>query len=145
MAQVRSESPALNRRSRNPVSKVAATIATTGVVTVASGALDPYQNGDLCQVVEAVDGVAVTGGTTGTTPIKRNALYAIQKLTATTCALYEGSLAGTLVSNLGVALSGGGALQFGDPDFSAANLAGGRGNIIPAGSVAGGGFGGPLD
>jgi hypothetical protein len=143
MPAVRSESPALNRRSRTPAAKVGATIATTGVVTVASGALDPYQNGDLAQVVEAVDGVAITGGTTGTTPLKRNALYAIQKLSATTCALYEGSLAGTLVSNLGVALSAGGALQFGDPELPLAT--GNVRNILPAGSVAGGAFGGPLD
>lgn len=141
MPAVRSESPALNRRSRTPAAKVAATIATTGVVTVASGALDPYQNGDLCQVVEAADGTAITGGTGGTTPLKRNAVYAINKLTATTAQLYEGSLAGTLVSNVGVALSAGGALLFGDPEFAT----GGLRNIVPGGSVAGGGFAGPLD
>lgn len=141
MPAVRSESPALNRRSRTPATKVAATIATTGVVTVASGALDPYQNGDLCQVVENVDGVALTGGTGGTTPLKRNAFYAIQKLTATTCVLYEGSLQGTLVSNLGVALSANGALLFGDPEF----VTGGQKNILSAGSVAAGSTGGPLD
>lgn len=138
---VRSESPALNRFSRTPAAKVAATIATTGVVTVASGALDPYQNGDLCLLVEAVDGTAMTGGTTGTTPLRKGVqLYSIQKLSATTCLLYEDGPAGTLISNLGVALTAGGALQFGDR-YNVDKVR----NIVPSGSVAGGGFGGPLD
>lgn len=137
---IRHESPAQNRRSRTPAAKVAVTIATSGVATVASGALDPYQDGDLCQVVETADGTAVTGGTGGTTPIKRGSVYAIQKLSATTCALYEGSLAGTKMSNLGVAVTANASLLFGSSENN--DLAR---NIVPAGSVAGGGYGGPLD
>jgi hypothetical protein len=137
-----SQGAARSRRSRTPATKVAATIATTGVVTVAAGALNPYQDGDLCQVVEAADGTAITGGTGGTTPLKRNALYAIRKTSSTTCVLSEGGFGGTLVSNIGVALSAGGALLFGDPDTNISQLSP---NIVPAGSTAGGGFGGPLD
>lgn len=141
-AMIRQDSPAANRFSRTPASeKVAATIATTGVVTFASGALDKYQTGDLCLVVEAVPGTAITGGTGGTTPLDRTSLYAIQKLTATTALLYKGSIYGAQVTNLGVAISAGGALQFGDPlnsDLIAKN-------IVPMGSVAGGSQAGPTD
>lgn len=141
-AAIRQDSPAANRFSRTPASRrVAATIATTGVVTVAAGALDPFQNGDLCLIVEAVPGTAITGGTGGTTPIDRTSLYAINKLSSTTAQLYKTNLQGALVSNLGVALSAGAALQFGDPlntDFV-------ERNIVPMGSVLGGSAAGPLD
>jgi hypothetical protein len=141
-AAPRQDSPAANRFSRSPASeKVAVTIATTGLATVASGALDKYQTGDLCLLVETAPGTAVTGGTGGTTPLDRTSLYAIEKVSATTARLYKGSLQGTLVSNLGVALSAGASLQFGDPlnsDLIAKN-------IVPMGSVAGGSAAGPLD
>lgn len=141
-AMIRQDSPAANRFSRTPAAKrVAATIATTGVVTVASGALDPYQNGDLCLVAEAAAGTAITGGTGGTTPLDRTSLYAIQKLTATTAILFKGSIQGAQVTNLGVAISAGAVLQFGDPlntDFV-------QPNIVPMASVAGGAQAGPLD
>lgn len=141
-AAIRQDTPAANRFSRTPAAKrVAATIATTGLATVAAGALDPYQTGDLCLIVEAVAGAAVTGGTGGTTPIDRNSLYAIEKVSSTTARLYKGSIQGALVSNLAVAITAGAALQFGDPlntDFV-------ERNIVPMASVAGGSQAGPLD
>lgn len=138
--------PAGNRQSRTPPQKVAVTVATTGLATVASGALDGFQTGDLCYIVEAADGTAITGGTGGTTPIQRNQVYAIEKVSATTARLYLGGLTGTLVSNLGVAISAGASLLFGDPlNPPVTNVGTGKSNIIPMGSVAGGNAAGPLD
>jgi hypothetical protein len=138
----RQESPAANRYSRTQASaKVPVTISTAGLATFASGALDGFQSGDLALLVETTPGTAMTGGTGGTTPLDKTSLYAIEKVSATTARLYKGSLQGTLVSNLGVALSAGASLQFGDPlnsDLVARN-------IVPMGSVAGGSQAGPLD
>ena len=128
--------PALNRFSRTPKVKVGATIATTGIATVASGALDPYQNGDICRVVDAVDGTKYTGQMTA--PV--DALYSIVKLSATTCQLVRLDTGAAAAASL--AVSAGAALQFGDMQTTLGNLAK---NIVPAGSVAGGAWGGPLD
>jgi hypothetical protein len=128
--------PALNRFSRTPKVKIAATIATTGIATVAANALDPYQNGDICRVVDAVDGTKYTGQMTA--PV--DALYYIGKLSSTTAQLYRQDTGAAAAAS--VAVSAGAALQFGD--FPVANGVLSR-NIIPAGSVTGGAFGGPLD
>jgi hypothetical protein len=76
-------SPAFNRFSRTPKVKIGATISTGGVATVAANALDPYQNGDICRVVDAVDGTKYTGQMTA--PV--DALYFITKLSSTTAQL----------------------------------------------------------
>lgn len=129
-------SPAGNRFSRTPKVKIAATIATTGIATVASGALDGFQNGDYCRVVDAVDGTKYTGQMTA--PV--DAIYYIAKISATTAQLVRQDTNVNAVA--GVAVSAGGAIQFGDLPVAQGILAK---NIIAAGSVAGGAFGGPLD
>ena len=128
--------PALNRFSRTPKVKVGATISTAGVATVASGALDPYQNGDICTVVDAVDGTKYTGQMTA--PV--DAQYSIIKLSATTCQLVRLDTGANAAAS--VAVSAGAALQFGGVVPGLGQLSR---NIVPAGSVAGGAFGGPLD
>ena len=128
--------PALNRYSRTPKVKVGATISTTGVATVASGALDPYQNGDVCSVVDAVDGTKYTGQMTA--PV--DALYSIAKLSATTAQLTRLDTGAAAAASL--AVSAGAALQFGGVTPGLGQL---TRNIVPMGSVAGGSFGGPLD
>lgn len=133
--------PAGNRASRAPRTTIAATIATTGVVTVASGALDGLQNGDIVTLVEAAPGTAWTGGTGGTTPANREQDLYLEKLSATTCQLHVGSPAGAVVAP-GVALSAGGALRYGKLDAGQGILAP---NIVAAGSARGGAFGTPLD
>lgn len=133
--------PAQNRASRAPRSTIAATIATTGVVTVASGALDGLQNGDVVTLVEAAPGTAWTGGTGGTTPANRESDYFLEKLSATTCQLHVGSPAGAVVAPA-VALTAGGALRYGKLDAGQGILSS---NIIPSGSARGGAFGTPLD
>jgi hypothetical protein len=130
------QSPSFNRFSRTPKVKIGATISTAGVATVASGALDPYQNGDICRVVDAVDGTKYTGQMTA--PV--DALYSIAKLSATTAQLTRVDTGAAAAAS--VAVSAGAALQFGDLATQNGNLSR---NIVPAGSVAGGAFGGPLD
>lgn len=136
MFEPESMTPALNRFSRTPKVKIGATVATTGIATVASGALDSYQNGDLCRVVDAADGTKYTGQMTA--PV--DALYSIGKLSATTAQLIRQDTG--LAAAASVAVSAGAALQFGDLPTSQGILSK---NIVAAGSVAGGGFGGPLD
>lgn len=134
-------SPAANRASRTPRTTIAATVATTGVVTVASGALDGLQNGDIVQLVEAAPGTAWTGGTAGTTPLNRESDYYLEKLSATTAQLHVGSPAGAIAAPA-VALSAGGALRYGKLDAAQGVLSS---NIVAAGSARGGAFGTPLD
>jgi hypothetical protein len=129
-------SPAFNRFSRTPKVKIGATISTGGVATVAANALDPYQNGDICRVVDAVDGTKYTGQMTA--PV--DALYFITKLSSTTAQLSRVDTGAAAAAS--VAVSAGGALQFGDLATQNGNLSR---NIVPMGSVAGGSFGGPLD
>jgi hypothetical protein len=135
---VESRSPALNRRSRTPAKKVAATVATTGIATVASGALDAYQTGDACLIVDAVVGTKYTGQSN----VGVDTLCYIQKQSATTAQLYSDAALATKLAP-SVAISAGAALQFGDPNSDAAGV--GVSNIVSSGSVAGGGFGGPFD
>lgn len=136
MFEPESFSPAGNRFSRTPKVKIGATISTAGVATVAANALDPYQNGDICRVVDAADGTKYTGQMTA--PV--DALYFIAKISATTAQLVR---LDTFVNAVaGVAVSAGAALQFGDLATQNGQLSR---NIVPAGSVAGGAFGGPLD
>jgi hypothetical protein len=116
--------------------KIAATVSTGGVATVASGALDPYQNGDLCLLVDAADGTKYTGQSNAAV----DAVLRINKLTATTAQLIVDSTGTNLAPT--VAVSAGAALQFGSFPTSQGVLSK---NIVPAGSVAGGAFGGPLD
>lgn len=134
-------SPAQNRASRAPRQTIAATIATTGVVTVAAGALDGLQNGDVVTLVEAAPGTAWTGGTGGTNPLNRESDYVLEKLSATTAQLHVGSPSGAVAAPA-VALTAGAALRYGKMDASQGVLSS---NIIPAGSARGGAFGGPLD
>lgn len=134
---VEARSPALNRRSRTPAVKVGATVATTGIATVASGALDPYQTGDICTITDAAVGTKYTGQSNAAV----DALLYIQKLTATTAQLFTDQLL-TVKLAPSVAISAGAALQFGDPTSDVTGLSR---NIVPGGSVAGGGFAGPLD
>lgn len=134
---VDSTSPAQNRFTRTPKVKIAATVATTGIATVAANALDGFQNGDLCRLVDAVAGTALTGGTGGSN-VARDDVLSIGKLSSTTAQLYLNNSPITL----GVAVSAGGALQFGDLPTS---LGIASKNIVASGSVAGGAFGGPLD
>lgn len=136
MFEAEATSPAFNRFSRTPKVKIAATISTGGLATFASGALDPFQNGDLCRVVDAVDGTKYTGQVTA--PVDE--VFYISKQSATTAQLYRLSTNGLAAAS--VAVTAGGALQFGDLPVSQGILSK---NIVPAGSVAGGAFGGPLD
>lgn len=134
---VEARTPALNRRSRTPAKRISATVATTGIATVASGALDPFQTGDICILTDAVVGTKYTGQV-NVTP---EALLYIQKLSATTAQLYVDQALTTKLAP-SVAVSAGAVLQFGDPTSDVTGLAA---NIVPSGSVAGGGFGGPFD
>lgn len=127
-------SPARLRFSRTPKALVAATVAVTGIATVASGALDKYQTGDLCLIVDAVPGTKYTGQAN----VQVDTLYYIVKISATTAQLV---IADTNVAAVpSVAISAGAALQFGGLGTEIKSS-----NIVAAGSVAGGGFGGPLD
>lgn len=133
-----SSSPAKSRHSRTPKVKVGATISTAGVATVASGALDQYQVGDYCTLVQATAGTAITGGTGGSNIQPGDTLLRVgPKISATTWQLLLEDLTNLA---LGVAVSAGGALQFGAADTSVKTR-----NIVPAGSVAGGAFGTILD
>jgi hypothetical protein len=86
--------------------------------------------------VDAVDGTKYTGQMTA--PV--DALYSIAKLSATTAQLTRVDTGAAAAAS--VAVSAGAALQFGDLATQNGNLSR---NIVPAGSVAGGAFGGPLD
>jgi hypothetical protein len=136
MFEPEAQGPALNRFSRTPKVKIAATVSTAGVATVAANALDPYQNGDICRVVDAVDGTKYTGQMTA--PV--DALYYIAKISATTAQLVRQDTNANAAAS--VAVSAGAAIQFGDLVTQNGQLSR---NIIPAGSVSGGAFGGPLD
>jgi hypothetical protein len=126
--------PARLRYSRTPKVSIAATVATTGIATVASGALDKYQSGDLCLLVDAAVGTKYTGQSNAAV----DELLQIQKLSATTAQLVIASTGVALAPS--VAISAGAALQFGGlgTEIKAPN-------IVASGSVAGGGFGTPLD
>ena len=129
-------SPAALRYSRTPKTLIAATVATTGIATVASGALDKYQTGDLCTIVDAVPGTKYTGQAN----VQVDTVYKITKLSATTAQL---TIADTGVAAApSLAISAGAALQFGSLPTAQGILSS---NIVPAGSTAGGGFGTPLD
>jgi hypothetical protein len=129
-------SPAALRYSRTPKTLVGATVATTGIATVASGALDKYQTGDLCIITDAAVGTKYTGQAN----VAPDTVYRIVKLSATTAQLVINDTG--VAAAPSVAISAGAALQFGSLPPAQGVLSS---NIVAAGSTAGGAFGGPLD
>jgi len=134
-------SPAALRYSRTPKTKVTVTsISATGLVTHASGALDRWQNGDLCTVQEAAAGTPLsTAAPLAASVGGLDTLFYISKVSATTTQLKRvDTNASPTVAPAAITI--GVALQFGSlgTEIKAPN-------IVASGSVAGGGFGTPLD
>lgn len=134
-------SPAALRYSRTPKKLLAVTsVSATGLVTHSSGLLDPYQNGDLCTVAQAVAGTPMsTAGPLAASVGNVDTLFRISKVSATTTQLIDVST-GAAPTVAPAAITIGVALQFGGlgTEIKAPN-------IVAAGSVSGGGFGTPLD
>jgi hypothetical protein len=134
-------SPAALRYSRTPKKLLAVTsISATGLVTHSANLLDPYQNGDLCTVAEAVAGTPLsTAGPLAASVGGLDKLFRISKVSTTTTQLVDVST-GANPTVAPAAITVGVALQFGGLGTEIKSS-----NIVAAGSTAGGAFGGPLD
>jgi hypothetical protein len=121
-------SPGYNRASRSPLRTIGTTtaVAATDLFTMTSGSLDSLQSGDI---------VRVAGALTGGAGITVGQDYILEKVSSTTYRLR--TLAGAVL-DVTSDLTAGGSLTFGQVPAAQGVLST---NIIPMGSVLGGGFG----